>query len=217
MVKADKADKVDKVDYKKEFKQRYSASAKECALVTVPPMHYLMIDGVGDPNTSADFQAAVEALFSVSYTLKFLIKKGPEGIDYGVLPLEGLWWCDDMACFDIDDKTKWQWTVMIMQPEIVTEAHVRVAVEKVKKEKGLPTLDRMRFERYVEGLVAQILHIGPFSEEGPTVEKLHRFIAEKGCQFTGKHHEIYLSDTRRADPAKWKTIIRQPIAVVSAD
>jgi len=153
----------------------------------------------------------VEALYSVSYALKFLIKKGATGVDYGVMPLEGLWWVDDMAEFSVDNKGIWKWTVMIMQPEFVTKELVDKALEEVEKKKNLPALSKIRFESYHEGQSAQIMHIGPFSAEGPTIEKLHGFIKEKGYSLRGKHHEIYLSDPRRTAPEKMKTVLRQPI------
>jgi len=205
---------MDKVDYKKELKELYKASAKKLSIVTVPTMQYLMIDGNGNPNNSIDFQNDVEALFSVSYTLKFMVKKTLEG-DYGVMPLEGLWWCDDMSQFSIVNKDDWKWTIMIMQPQYITPELLNTALEKVRRDKSLLALDKMRFDIYDEGMVAQVLHVGPFSDEGPSVEKLHSFIHDNGYQMDGKHHEIYLSDTRRGDPKNWKTIIRQPISISS--
>lgn len=201
---------MEKIDYKKELRTLYTAPTIEPSIVTIPPMQYLLIDGRGNPNNSAEFQSAVEALFSVAYTLKFMVKK-TLAVDYGVMPLEGLWWCEDMQHFSIDAKDDWQWTVMIMQPKFITAELLTVAFEKVAKDKKLAALDTMRFNTLAEGLSAQVLHSGPFSEEGPTVEKLHAFIAGNGYQMSGKHHEIYLSDTRRGNPQNWKTIIRQPI------
>jgi len=201
-----------KIDYKKELKHLYRASAKKVEIVDVPEMNFLMIDGVGDPNTSQEFQEAVEALFSVSYTLKFMIKKGELEVDYGVLPLEGLWWADDMSQFSTQNKELWIWTLMIMQPAYVTTDLLRDAIEQVKKKKKAAAAPRLHFEAFSEGSSAQVMHIGPFSEEGPTIEKLHQFIEENGFNLSGRHHEIYLSDFRRAAPEKLKTIIRQPIA-----
>lgn len=198
-----------KIDLKKELKHLYQPSAKEVARVDVPAMNFLMIDGAGDPNTSPSYQEAVEALFSVAYAIKFKVKK-TLAIDYGVLPLEGLWWADDMAKFSVDDKSGWKWTMMIMQPEFVSAALVRDTISEVKKKKDLPALGKLRFEPFSEGKAAQILHIGPFTAEGPTVARVHAFIAVNG-KLSGKHHEIYLSDIRKADPAKWKTVIRQPL------
>jgi hypothetical protein len=200
-----------KIDYKKELKNLYSSSAEKVEVVEVPQMNFLMIDGEGDPNTSQSFQDAIDVLYPLSYTLKFIIKRGEIGIDYGVLPLEGLWWADDMSSFSVDNKENWKWTLMIMQPELVKKEMVATAIEEVRKKKKPVALPLVRFESFVEGKVGQIMHFGPFSEEGPTVEKLHSFIKVSGSQRIGKHHEIYLSDIRRAAPEKWKTIIRQPM------
>jgi hypothetical protein len=200
-----------KIDYKKEFKQLFKPSAKQVEIVEVPKMNFLMIDGEGDPNTSAEYQEAVEALYSIAYTLKFMVKKGDLAIDYGVLPLEGLWWMDDMSLFSVENKDDWKWTMMIMQPDVITSRLAQTAFEEVKKKKDPVALQKMRFEAYTEGKAAQIMHIGPFSEEGPTVERVHAFIEGEGCKRRGKHHEIYLSDIRKAAPETWKTIIRQPM------
>lgn len=200
-----------KIDLKKELKHLYHPSAKQVSMVDVPPMNFLIIDGQGDPNTSQAYQHAIEALFSVSYALKFMIKKGAQAIDYGVMPLEGLWWTEDMTRFSTDDKSNWLWTAMIMQPEYVTEALVKEAVEQVTQKKGIAAAAHLRFERFHEGRSAQLLHIGPFSAEKPNVERIHAAIEAHGCRLAGKHHEIYLSDFRKAAPEKLKTIIRQPM------
>lgn len=199
-----------KIDLKKELKHLYQPSAKEVVQVEVPTFQFLMVDGEGDPNTSQEYAQAVEALFSVSYTAKFMVKKGPQGIDYAVMPLEGLWWADDMSVFIANDKSRWKWTMMIMQPHFVATEVIQAAISEVKRKKALPAVDKLRLEAFSEGNCAQVLHIGPFSEEGPTIERLHSFIDARTGR-DGKHHEIYLSDIRRADPAKWKTIIRHPI------
>jgi hypothetical protein len=200
---------MNKIDLKKELKQLYQASAKALAPVDVPPMKYLMIDGKGDPNTSLEYAHAVEALFAVSYAVKFMVKKSAQAIDYGVMPLEGLWWADDMSAFTTDDKADWKWTMMIMQPGFVADEVIAIAMKDARA-KDLPALGKMRLEWFEEGRCAQVLHIGPFSTEGPTIERLHQFIDEKSAR-RGKHHEIYLSDIRRAAPEKWKTIIRHPM------
>jgi len=140
------------------------------------------------------------------------VKRGPKAIDYGVLPLEGLWWSDDMSTFTAGDKSKWKWTLMIMQPRYITRDLVETAIVEVKKKKNPAALPKTRFEAFSEGLVAQTMHIGPFSDEGPTVQRVHDFIEGCGFKRSGKHHEIYLSDIRKADPKKWKTIVRQPMA-----
>ncbi len=201
---------MDKIDYKKELKHLYKPSPKKIEFRDVPKMNFLMIDGTGDPNTSLAYKEAIEALFTLSYTLKFMIKRGKQEIDYGVMPLEGLWWVDDMSKFDQNKKEDWIWTALIMQPEVVTNELVAIATEEVRKKKNPKALSKICFEAFTEGKAAQTLHIGPFSEEGPTIKKVHDFIINNGHQLSGKHHEIYLSDIRRAAPEKWKTIIRQP-------
>lgn len=202
---------MDKIDLKKDLKSLYQPSAKEVLEVDVPTFRFLMVDGVGDPNTAPAYAQAIEALFAVSYTTKFMRKKGPQPIDYAVMPLEGLWRADDMTVFASGDKARWQWTMMIMQPSFVPPDLIHAAITDVKKKKNLPALEQLRLQEFAEGHCAQVLHIGPFSEEGPTIERLHAFIDARGGR-AGKHHEIYLSDIRRADPKKWKTVLRQPMA-----
>lgn len=202
---------MEKRDLKRELRHLYLPSAMQVVEVDVPPMNFLMVDGQGDPNTSAAYAAAVETLFTVSYAIKFSIKRGPLGIDYGVMPLEGLWWAEDMSDFLTGDRAGWQWTMMIMQPEFVTSETVGEVVAAVGEKKRLAALPHLRFESYDEGLAAQILHVGPFADEGPTIERMHEFIGRSGYVLAGKHHEIYLTDIRKADPARWKTVIRQPM------
>jgi len=202
---------MEKINYKKKLQHLYKPSVKAVEIVEVPQMNYLMIDGDGGPNHPT-FQNAIEVLFPLSYTLKFMIKKSDIGIDYGVLPLEGLWWADDMSSFIKDKKDDWKWTLMIMQPELITNEMVVEAINQVRVKKNPTSLPLVRFESINEGKVAQIMHIGPFSEEGPTVQKLHSFIKDSGKKIIGKHHEVYLSDIRRPAPENWKTIIRQPMS-----
>jgi hypothetical protein len=201
-----------KLDYKRELRELYGLQAGPPMIVDVPELSFLMVDGIGDPNTSRDYVESVEALFAVSYRVKFAVKRGAEGIDYGVMPLEGLWWVDDMSTFSLDDKSSWSWTAMIMQPEVVTDELVRRSILEASKKKPLPAATKLRLDRFGEGLAAQVLHIGPYGAEEPTIEGLHAFIAEAGYRPSGKHHEIYLSDPSRAEPAKLRTIIRQPVA-----
>ncbi len=203
---------MEKIDYKKQLKHLYAPSAKKVELVEVPQMNFLMIDGEGNPNTSKSFSDAIEALYPLSYTLKFMVKRAKRGVDYGVLPLEALWWADDMSAFSTGNKDAWKWTLMIMQPEFITLKMVQEATQEVQKKKKPVSLPFVRFEAFKEGKAAQIMHIGPFSEEGPTIEKVHSFIETNGSRRMGKHHEIYLSDIRRAAPEKWKTIVRQPMS-----
>jgi len=200
-----------KTDFKKVLREFYSASAKEVVQVRIPPLRYLMVDGHGDPNTSLEYVGAVETLFTVSYTAKFAVKKSLPTSDYVVMPLEGLWWADDMSVFIADDKANWKWTMMILQPPVATEEIIMAAIAEAGRKKKLPALTKVRLEEFSEGLCAQILHVGPFSAEGPTIARLHQYIDVRSSR-TGKHHEIYLSDVRRTDPKKWKTILRQPMA-----
>ncbi|WP_370574200.1 GyrI-like domain-containing protein [Methanomethylovorans sp.] len=204
-------DRITTIDLKKELKQLYSPSAKEVSVVEVPPMSYLMINGMGDPNTSKEYTESIEALYAMSYALKFLVKKSADPTDYIVMPLEGLWWADNMAKFCLENKDTWKWTSMIMQPSFVTEAMVSQALEQVEIKQDLSALSKMRFEKYDEGLSAQIMHVGPYSAETPIILKLHRFIEENGYSLRGKHHEIYLSDPGKTAPDKLKTVIRQPM------
>ena len=207
---------MDKIDLKLDMKHLYQASAKAVVQVDVPAQNFLMIDGVGDPNTSPAYAQAVEALFAVSYATKFLVKKGPQALDYAVMPLEGLWWANDMAAFSGGDKSQWQWTMMILQPGFVSPDTIHCAMAETRKKKNLPAIDLLRLEEFREGPCAQLLHVGPFSAEGPSIARLHDFIDARSSR-TGRHHEIYLSDIRKAAPDKWKTIIRQPMKpVISA-
>jgi hypothetical protein len=199
-----------KIDLKQELKHLYSPSRKEFGLVEVPPMNFLMIDGRGDPNTAPEYHEAVEALYGLAYHLKFTSKKQLD-IDYTVMPLEGLWWAEDMAEFSRGNKGNWQWTMMIMQPDHITAQMVDEARRALAAKKDLPALPKIRFERYDEGLSAQILYLGAYADEGPTIARMHAFIEENGYKLRGKHHEIYLGDPRRTAPEKLKTVIRQPI------
>ncbi len=202
---------MEKIDLKKQYNNLYKASAKKPEIVTVPTLKYLMVDGYGDPNNSKMFQDAIEALYSVSYTVKFMYKKREDSIDYGVMPLEGLWWTDDMNHFSMENKGDWKWTLMILQPDFITVEDIETAKINAAKKKNLPLLNSLRLEDMTEGYCAQILYIGPYNEEPPTIVALHKFIKDNGYSLCGKHREIYLSDMRRTAPEKLKTIIRQPI------
>jgi len=176
-------------------------------------MKFVMIDGSGDPNNAQEYRDAIEVLYSISYTIKFAVRKD-QGIDYGVMPLEGLWWTDDMSLFLTDNKDIWKWTSMIMQTEYVTQDLFKIALQQVEKKKDLPAITGARYQSFHEGQAAQIMFLGPYSAEGPTIIRIHDFIKAHGDTFDGliqKHHEIYLSDPRRTAPEKLKTIIRQPI------
>lgn len=221
---------MDKIDFRKVYRSLYSAPATEFTLVEVPPLSYLMFDGHGNPNTSVDYAAALEALYSLSYTLKFMSKRC-FGRDYVVAPLEGLWWAHaqsdkvdttfpkncapaeyDMTAFTAGRKDDWSWTMMILQPEWITTDHLQAAKGEVLMKKGRPGVEKARLETLEEGLSAQILHVGPYDDEGPALKRLHeQWLPANRLVETGHHHEIYLSDPRQVVPEKLKTILRQPV------
>lgn len=203
-----------KLDLKRELRHLY-APGREPSLVEVPELSFLMIDGQDDPNTSPEYQQAIEALYSVAYTAKFTLKRAPDGLDFAVMPLESLWWAPGAESFAMASKSEWRWTAMIVQPDAVTPELFEQAREAASAKRALPALELMRLERYAEGAAAQVMYVGPYSEEGPTIERLHAFIAEQGCAPAGKHHEIYLGDPRRSAPEKLKTVIRQPVVAVA--
>lgn len=205
------------IDPKKTI-DAYRAKRGEFRVLDVPPLQYLMIDGSGDPNTAPAYAEAVSALFPLAYTLKFA-SRTELGIDTVVMPLEGLWHADDMESFTSRrDKSAWEWTLLLLVGDHVTRPMFADAVETVarkaeKKKEPLPALSGVRLETLAEGRCVQTLHVGPFDDEGPVLDELHhRFIPENGLRMTGRHHEIYLSDLRRTDPAKLRTILRQPVA-----
>jgi len=200
-----------KVDFKKEYKVLFSPP-REFVLLEVPEMQFLMVDGHGDPNVAQEYQEAVEALYAVAYKIKFASKK-QLGRDYVVPPLEGLWWAEDMGAFTTArDKSKWDWTMMIMTPEWISQEMYADAVEQVRQGKHPAALEKVRLERYNEGLSVQIMHIGSYDDEGPTLMKMHNeFLPENGYVENGKHHEIYLGDPRKLAPEKLKTVLRQPV------
>ncbi len=203
---------MEKIDLKKQWKELYSASAKDVQIVQVPALNRLAVDGCGNPNSAPAYQEAMEALYSLSYTLKFMHKQRPNGTDYTVMPLEGLWWVPNMAEFSLENKDAWQWTALIVQPDFVTADDLQLAIQQLqRKGKDPAVLERARLERVEEGLAVQIMHLGPYADEAPTIARLHAFIAEQGFLLSGKHHEIYLGDPRRTAPEKLKTIIRQPM------
>jgi len=198
-----------KIDFKVVQKQFYNPQIRGFHYVEIPEMQFLMIDGVGDPNKSQKYAQAIEALYSMSYGIKFAIKR--TGQDYIVPPLEGLWWMEDMHEFSMATKDRWEWTMMVMQPEWVSSELVENVRLSTKKKKPNPLLDEIRFTRYSEGLCVQILYTGAYSDEASTISQLHNLIHADGYQTNGKHHEIYLGDVRKTPPEKLKTILRQPV------
>jgi hypothetical protein len=202
-----------KVDLSKDLKPLYAttAAARKPHLVEVPRLNFLMVDGEGDPNTAQAYQDAVGALYSVAYTLKFDRKKRGIEPDFRVMPLEGLWWMADGGEWNQDAKESWAWTSMILVPDFIAPAEFERAVKIAEEKKPSPALSLLRLEALEEGTSGQVLHIGPYSEEGPIITELHAFVESEGYALTGKHHEIYMGDPRRTAPEKLKTIIRQPV------
>lgn len=198
---------------KTDFKQTvpsYSARRGRFDLITVPPLTYLALDGSGDPNTAPRYRQALETLFPLAYTLKFASKAA--GRDYAVMPLEGLWWADDMAAFTTArDKSRWHWTLLIMVPDWTSATDLEEARSAVGRKKGAPLLEEVRLETLDEGLVVQTLHVGAYDDEAPVLEMHRGFVPSQGLALRGRHHEIYLSDARRTAPEKLRTILRQPV------
>ncbi|WP_257457137.1 GyrI-like domain-containing protein [Archangium lipolyticum] len=203
---------MDKYDIKKAHRELYAPPSKEFTVVEVPELRYLAVDGRGDPNTSAAYANAVEALYGVAYALKFA-SKSTLGRDFVVGPLEGLWRADDPSVFVTRHKEGWEWTMMISQPDWLTEEMVEAAIDAVARKRGEnAALGKLRLFSLAEGTCVQILHIGSYDDETPTLERLHhRYLPDNGLAFNGDHHEIYLSDARRTAPARLKTILRQPV------
>jgi hypothetical protein len=198
-----------KLDLRKELKRYYTAKKKP-EIIDVPPGQFLSMEGRGAPGGEA-YAAALNALYGLSYTLKFKCKE--EGRDFTVMTLEGLWWWDDETVFSLSDappRKEWNWKSMIWQPDFITRDMLD-EIRPVVREKRGSAVDSVALETFHEGLSAQILHVGPYSEEGPTGERLHAFIEETGYRMRGRHHEIYLSNPQRAKPENLKTILRQPI------
>ncbi|MUL41086.1 hypothetical protein FZ103_07805 [Streptomonospora sp. PA3] len=202
----------DKTDFKRSL-DAYQAKAGRFRVVDVPDLQYLMIDGHGDPNTSPLFAESVRALYPVAYKLKFASKQDL-GRDHVVMPLEGLWWAEDMDAYTAArDKSKWDWTLMIMVPDWIGPPMFTAAVEAAGAKNRPARLEDVRLETLSEGRCVQTLHIGPFDGEAEVLARMHRgFIPENGLRMTGRHHEIYLSDPRRTAPEKQRTILRQPVA-----
>ncbi|GLI93928.1 GyrI-like domain-containing protein [Methylocystis echinoides] len=201
---------MDKIDFKKIHPELYRPSAKDFALIDVPAMQFVMVDGLGNPNSAPSYARAIEWLFSVSYAMKFAARASLK-TDYVVPPLEGLWWADDPADFAARRKERWRWTMMVMAPDFLTRAMFKAAMEKTEKKRGAPPKS-LRIEEYAEGRAFQILHIGGYDDEDPTLARLHdEVMPSQGFTFSGKHHEIYLSDARKTEPSRLKTILRQPV------
>ena len=201
-------------DLVRQLKPLYSPSAKHPSIVEAPELAFLMIDGRGDPASSERYQEALLALHGIAYTLKFTLKKAQPERDFKVAPLEGLWWADAEQP-NLDelqaDRGAWNWTMMIAVPDAVTAAEVAAAAEAAARRRPLPAAGLIRLERLREGLAAQIMHVGPYADEAPTIERLHAFVSAQGYELHGRHHEIYLGDPRRTAPERLKTVLRRPI------
>jgi hypothetical protein len=210
---------MEKLDLRKQYQQFYVPSAKQVVLVDIPAFNFVMIDGaIGPgqaPGSSPAFQEATQALYGIAYTLKFMSKlRKQDPIDYSVMALEGLWWIENGE-FDIRNPTNWLWTIMIMQPGHVTAEMFQDGLAQLRKKKPSPAIERLRFVTFQEGLCVQVMHIGPYADEPATVDRLHAFMSQNGLRdrvgLGGKHHEIYLGDPRKGDPAKLKTVLRHPV------
>lgn len=201
-----------KIDFKKTV-ESYKARSGEFRVVDVPSLQYLMVDGHGDPNTSKEYADAIAALYPIAYKLKFASKQGL-GKDYVVMPLEAQWWASDMAMFTTErDKSQWDWTAMIMVPDWITGEMFADAIAKIAAKDQPASLDKVRLETLHEGLSVQTLHIGAYDDEAGVLAKLHHeYLPDAGLRPTGRHHEIYFSDARKVEPAKLRTILRQPVA-----
>lgn len=201
-------------DIVKEHRALYLPSARHPAIVEVPELAFLSVDGRGDPESAEAYHQALEALYSVAYTLKFTLKKADPERDFKVAPLEGLWWADSEApSMEELQETRddWNWTMLIAVPGAVTEAEVDAAREAAARKKDLPAAHRLQLVCLEEGLAAQILHVGPYSEEAPTIARLHAWVTAEGYELRGRHHEIYLGDPRRTAPERLKTVLRHPV------
>ena len=195
--------------------------ANEVRFIDVPEMSFLVVDGEGEPSTPPEqdgsFQQALQALYALSYGLRFGLKA--EGIEFTVAPLEALWWTDDGPGVVPTSSTvsrTWHWRALIWQPDLATPELVerfRIEAERkaAAKKEPRPGLARVRLERWREGPSAQVLHIGPYDAEEPTIARLHEAIGARGLRLRGRHHEIYLGDPRRTAPSRLRTILRQPV------
>lgn len=209
---------MEKLDYKKKFKELYQAKPVP-SVVNVPQMQFIMVDGKGDPNDgNGKYQAAVETLYALSYAIKMMPKSGtipPDYFEYVVPPLEGLWWFSDSDAFDDSNKSNFYWTAMIRQPEFVTEEIFITACEIASKKKTQLDLKKARFAVFAEGLCVQCMHQGNFNDEPATLEKMKVFMAEHGLRSdlsdSRRHHETYLSDPRKVEIQKMKTVLRHPV------
>jgi hypothetical protein len=201
----------EKIDYRKEFRNLYTASVTDVQEVVVPRLQFLMVDGAGTPESSEEFQNAIAALYKVAYAVKFGRKKAGVGPDFTIGPLEGLWWMRGGEHFDSGRSQDWRWTLMIMMPEFINRTDIATALGDLESKKPTPALKLLSFSTLNEGQSVQIMHIGPYDREGPTIKRLVDYAQANGTKLRGKHHEIYLGDPRRTKPEKLRTILRHPL------
>jgi hypothetical protein len=195
-------------DVKKDLKHLYAPKNTGWALVDVPAQRFLAVDGRGNPNTAESYPQAVQALYAFAYTIKMTAKH--TGGDFVVGPLEGLWWAEDYAAFTVRAKDSWRWTMLVSLPPWIGAEAVEEAREAVRRKKKIDA--PVRLEGLREGRCAQALHIGSYDDEGPLLARLHgEFLAAQGLAPAGLHHEVYLGDPRRVEPAKLRTVLRQPV------
>ena len=204
------------IDLTRQWSQLYNPPANSVVFVDVPRFHYLMLDGEVDPNDAPEFLYAMDTLFSLSITLKFLIRRSSRRIDYHVTPIEALWEEGQFGPLRAEPRTPWRWTVMMAQPGFVLAEDVMDAIEELRRKKKYEGVDRIRFADYSEGRSAQLLTAGACGQRNPEIVRLHRAIAESGWLASGRHHEIYLNDPRRTAPARLRIILRQPVCAAAS-
>lgn len=199
------------IDLKTRFRALYRAGTA-VGEVTVPPMRYLAIDGHGDPNTAPAYALAVEALYTCAYATRAELRSRT-GEAWTVGPLEGLWSADDPAAFTAGDKGSWDWTMLIALPDELSADDLATGLRVAAVKKPGHPIDRVTVRTLDEGRCLQILHVGSYDDEAPTLATLHHEVMPaRGLTWNGRHHEIYLGDPRRVEPARLKTVLRQPVA-----
>jgi hypothetical protein len=208
------------LEMKKDLKHLYQPSAKEPVLIDVPPMQFIMIDGAIEkgqsPGTSPGFADAMQAMYGMAYTLKFAAKKrAVDPVDYPVMAMEGLWWVDD-GHFDLASPGNWVYTLMIMEPAVVTQTMFSDALGQLRAKRPSEAMARLRLAEFHEGLSVQIMHIGPYATEPATVDRMRAFATARGYRTRGRHHEIYLGNPLKAAPEKLKTVLRLPVEKLPA-
>ncbi len=203
-----------KIDFKKTMKEAFSASTKKVSFVEIPEMQFLMVEGKGYPTNNLSYQQSFEALYGVAYTLKFMLKfnesiRSEKYCDYVIPPFGTQWWMTE-GDFDIHKPDLWRWNNMLMQPDFITPELVEKAKSELKKKRDVVSLNLLRFERFYEGKVAQMMYIGPYTGAGEVALKIIHEIESQGFKFHGKHHELYFNDPRKTQPEKLKTLVRLP-------